>query len=937
MGYFVPHNVKRREGRAKNRIRILQDAIKCFKRADKSKMKRIEELQNALSDTRSLVQECNGEIRELKRAIRSRDELIDVLESEKEELCEQLDGELARHHAEVKILQERIQKLSLGSEVSTFTARKYNANVRELYYTLLAMHISPSKIRAVVTNVISHLIPSVNDSQLRLPGKSCAAYMRSQEMPTISQAQKASELMKSDQWCLNSDGTTLMQQKKVAFLINGIVFGVHDVPDGASQTTLDALKAELTKTGSVAAKAFPSNNQDFKVSHIVSSTSDSASTQTKLSHLLEKEAGHKIVENKCAMHLGVNLRTAQVKAAANFTDHLCNKEEATLSSSCSSESDYEDVGGKTYEDVGGKTYEDVGGKTYEDVGGKTYEDVGGKTYEDVGGKTYEDVGSKTYEDVGNKTGLISNRNLIRDIDLFVKELAKLFGHLGTPEYCHGASVFRVFLEAKTRETIGDEQNYYLSAQKVVLERQIGNRYYVTSCNAGRLYFLCKAFIAFLEEQKLIKELNQLELTCLQKLHDSLLLTNLRLEGLMFDKVYADLMILVKSSDMKKTAIDMRSHYEELLNFFSTVITEPEVFLDSNVQVFTSESLLYGESKKFNHRLHEKYICVRQVLYESCDSDEAALLPLVSAVSKAMHLKLQQYMKDYLPGGQYHNPDSHVHSVLSKLQPHNDRSESAFGLNDWLNKILPNMAQSTRSTMIEFSFNNTMKWLKDQGEEQKKALLVLAQEQRKAVLQESREASKYVFERKLHQRSEAIKLAHAKRAKKEKKVESIKSHHLITTVTELNCLVANVTSLSIPKPVQDTELREMVKTQKLLRTLVYNQKGIKLKLSSNGKLRPIQDLLKDLATVISTKPVAVRRKEHAQAHQQLYTIFTKPLLLKGIHIKHRFEENDDLKWYEGVVVSINKKEVLICYNEDGEYQFTLEEIKEDFYSGDLVIL
>ena len=116
MGYFVPHNVKRREGRAKNRIRILQDAIKCFKRADKSKMKRIEELQNALSDTRSLVQECNGEIRELKRAIRSRDELIDVLESEKEELCEQLDGELARHHAEVKILhyKNRSRNSALG-------------------------------------------------------------------------------------------------------------------------------------------------------------------------------------------------------------------------------------------------------------------------------------------------------------------------------------------------------------------------------------------------------------------------------------------------------------------------------------------------------------------------------------------------------------------------------------------------------------------------------------------------------------------------------------------------------------------------------------------------------------------------------------------------------------------------------------------------------
>lgn len=54
-----------------------------------------------------------------------------------------------------------------------------------------------------------------------------------QEMPTINRAHKANKLMQKDQWLLNSDGTTLMQQKKVAFLINGIVFGVHDVPDGA--------------------------------------------------------------------------------------------------------------------------------------------------------------------------------------------------------------------------------------------------------------------------------------------------------------------------------------------------------------------------------------------------------------------------------------------------------------------------------------------------------------------------------------------------------------------------------------------------------------------------------------------------------------------------------------------------------------------------------
>ena len=624
--------------------------------------------------------------------------------------------------------------------------------------------------------------------------------------------------MKNDQWLLNSDGTTLMQQKKVAFLINGIVFGVHDVPDGASQTTLDALKAELAKTGSVAAEAFPGNNQEFNVDHIVSSTSDSASAQTKLAHLLEKESGCKIIDNKCAMHLGVNLRAAQVKAASKFTsiDQLPYDGEESqndiLSSCCSasesSESDYE-------------------------------------------------VPESTFT---------CNSTLNRDNDLFIHELAKLFGHLGTPEYCHGSSTFRVFLENKIRASSSDDKEYYLSAQKVVLERQVGSHYYVTSCNAGWLYYLRKAMIEFLKEQELIKALNRLETTCLKKLHDSLLLINLRLEGLMFDKVYADLMILVKSTDLNKTATEMSLHYEELVNFFGTLITKPCEILNSSIQVFESESSLYDESSKLNHSLQDKYIPVRNALYESHENDESLLFPLVSAaVSTAMHSKLQQYMKDYLPGGQYHNPDPSVRSVLSQLQPHNDRCESALGCNDWLTKILPNMAQSTRSTMIEFSSNNTMKWLKEQGEKQKQALLALAQEQRRTVLLECREDAKYVFERKLEQRSKAIDLARAKIKQKEKLIQAIQSHNVITSISELDALVANITSLSIPKSLQDTELRQLVKTQKLLRTLVFNQKGIVLHMSAKGKQRPVCQLLKDLHTIISTKPVRVRRKNQPQTY------------------------------------------------------------------------
>ena len=74
----------------------------------------------------------------------------------------------------------------------------------------------------------------------------------------------------------------------------------------------------------------------------------------------------------------------------------------------------------------------------------------------------------------------------------------------------------------------------------------------------------------------------------------------------------------------------------------------------------------------------------------------------------------------------------------------------FGANDWLSRILPNAAQSTRS---EFSYNKTMEWLKAQGEEQKRILITFAPHRRKIVLQEAREDINIMM--KLQEREKAI--------------------------------------------------------------------------------------------------------------------------------------------------------------------------------------
>ena len=99
-----------------------------------------------------------------------------------------------------------------------------------------------------------------------------------------------------------------------------------------------------------------------------------------------------------------------------------------------------------------------------------------------------------------------------------------------------------------------------------------------------------------------------------------------------------------------------------------LINEPENLLDCDMEIFKSEPLLYQKDGKLNHRLRDKYIPVRNALYESHENDKSLLFPLVSAVNTAMHSKLKSFMKDYLPGGKYYNPDPRVHSVLTKLQP-----------------------------------------------------------------------------------------------------------------------------------------------------------------------------------------------------------------------------------------------------------------------------
>ena len=119
---------------------------------------------------------------------------------------------------------------------------------------------------------------------------------------------------------LNTDGTTKNQRKLNGTALNGMVLSVAEVPDGKADTILTDVEKQLNKIKDIAQKLHLPHAEKINWSMFRSSTSDSASTQKRLNSLLQQRKddcqedaeGIDIIQNFCAMHLGVNLRKAFV-------------------------------------------------------------------------------------------------------------------------------------------------------------------------------------------------------------------------------------------------------------------------------------------------------------------------------------------------------------------------------------------------------------------------------------------------------------------------------------------------------------------------------------------------------------------------------------------------------------------------------------------------
>ena len=250
----------------------------------KQQIQKIRELDVECTELHKKVEASRTKLHATNRALRD----ITNQNHQLEKKCELLKAKASKLKERNVQLETEFQELEEESDSDTsFEAvdeptgtlqdiighRKYSPAIRKLYYTLLADQVPASKIADIIKTVLKCFNPSLNVEELRLPKKTCAGYMRKEELKTINDAHKAHVLCedasKGKGISLNTDGTTKHQRKLGGAIVNGLV-------DGKAITAVEDISKEFEKLRRVAEMLGLPNAHSINWTLVKSSTSDSA-------------------------------------------------------------------------------------------------------------------------------------------------------------------------------------------------------------------------------------------------------------------------------------------------------------------------------------------------------------------------------------------------------------------------------------------------------------------------------------------------------------------------------------------------------------------------------------------------------------------------------------------------------------------------------------
>lgn len=153
----------------------------------------------------------------------------------------------------------------------------------------MADQVPGSNIAKIIKTVVKCFNPGVDVDSLVLPQRSCAGYMCRDELRTVSNAHKATILSEcAEGFAINTDGTTKGQRKIGGVAINNTTISLNELSDGSAYKMVTDITNELENLRKIANVLKLPNADTINWTMIVSSTSDSASTQKRLDQRMQR-------------------------------------------------------------------------------------------------------------------------------------------------------------------------------------------------------------------------------------------------------------------------------------------------------------------------------------------------------------------------------------------------------------------------------------------------------------------------------------------------------------------------------------------------------------------------------------------------------------------------------------------------------------------------
>ncbi len=481
----------------------------------------------------------------------------------------------------------------------------------------------------------------------------------------------------------------------------------------------------------------------------------------------------------------------------------------------------------------------------------------------------------------------------------VRTSCKAFHHKGSQQ-CGSSTLFRVFLKKEQ------------GIAHIPLARFVGNRFNILFYDAAGVYYLRKHMVKFIETAHGTKANLLLQAVC-RDLKNPIYVSGCRAFGLI-DKVITG-PIWRKLRESSSSILKMGEVYCMLKERLDGWSANAKDVVTGNASLPPAEFVMHHDE------------VWDELINPTMETDELTQ-ELLQLLFTALSATTQRLLLDHLPGGKYHSDSmtsaqDTAEEISYSVPTTNVSPERDFAILDRLLREKPNANLIAIESMMVYSKNKTSIWLQQQAQDDRSQLIKAARARVPLVRKQDKARQEEIasrYEEALIKKQSDVSRKQLKRdltlEKLTKEMEKVGLWESVAAVDAGLCGNSTKTKIS--------HLKLQINYRRKILGQTHNDKSV-FKFSCNRRAFSIEQLRHNLCQLLNTAVPA-----------SLSQVINTPTQLVGKRIKHCFQEDDNLVWYTGTVLSVDE-EMMFEVQYDSESDVYSFKLLDDITNGDLVLL